>query len=84
MITDYNGVDVNKRREYIEINASYTYIDQILTSHGWNDTFKQTTPDKPLLSMTEDSIDKILYTCHNTIEGSAANKDLEKKIVFSH
>ena len=76
LITDYNGVGVNQRREYIEINAT-DYIDRVITSHGWNDGVKSLTPDKPLAPMPEDSVSKVFVTTHNTIEGSAAHKDLE-------
>ena len=33
LINDYNGVDIDQRKEYIEVNAS-SYIDRVITSHG--------------------------------------------------
>ena len=83
MINDYNGVDVNQQKEYIEITAS-NYIDLVFTSHGWNDTVKTLAPVKPLAPMPEDSVFKVFVTTHNIIEGSAAHKDLEKKMGFSY
>ncbi|OEU20201.1 hypothetical protein FRACYDRAFT_236271 [Fragilariopsis cylindrus CCMP1102] len=83
LINDYNGVDVNQCKEYIEINAS-NYIDRDFTLHGLNDGFKLPTPDKPLSPMPYDSIAKVFDTSNSTVEGSAANKDLEKKaLLFS-
>ena len=83
LVTNYNGVDVNQREEYIEVNASNN-IDLLLTSCGWNDSVKRLTPDKPLTPMPEDSVSKIFVTTHNKIEGSAVHEDLEKKIGFSY
>ena len=83
LVNDYNNVDVNQQKEYIEITAT-NYIDRVVTSYGWNDTNKSLTPDKPLAPMLEDSISKVFVTTHNKIEGSAAHKDLEKKIIFSY
>ena len=83
LITDYNGVGVTQRREYIELNAT-EYIDRVITSHGWDGGVKSLTPDKPLAPMPEDSVSKVFVTTHNTIEGSAAHEDLEKKMGFSY
>ena len=83
MINDYKGVDINQRKKYIEVNAS-SYIDQVLTSHGWNDSVKPLTPDKPLAPMPEDPVSKVFVTTHNTIEGSADREDCEKKMGFSY
>ena len=78
MINDYNGVDANQRRCYTKITA-VNYIDRVVTFHGWNDTVKSLTPDKPLALMREDSV-SVFVTTHNTIEGSAAHEDLEEKM----
>ena len=48
------------------------------------DTVKSLIPDKLLASMPEDFIYKVYVTTHNTIEGSACHKDLEKKMGFSY
>ena len=40
--------------------------------------------DNPLAPMPEDSISKVFVPTHNTIEGSAAHKDLKKKMGFSY
>ena len=55
LINNYNGVDINQQREYIEVTAT-NYIDRVITSHGWNDTVKRLTPDEPLALMPEDSV----------------------------
>ena len=34
MITRFNGVDIDQRREYIKIHNT-TYIDQIINKHPW-------------------------------------------------
>ena len=52
LVIDFNGVDVNQQKEYIEVNA-FDYINQILTSHGWIDSVKRLIPDKPLVPMLE-------------------------------
>ena len=33
LVTDYNGVDVNQCKEYIELHCS-NYIDRVVRSHG--------------------------------------------------
>ena len=82
LINDHNGADVNQRREHIKFIAA-NYIDLVVTSHGWNDTVKSLTLDKPLVPMPEDYISKVFVTTHKTIEGTAAHKDLKKKMGFS-
>ena len=83
LINDYNNVEVNQCKEYIEINTS-NYIDQFVTSQGRNDGFKHPTPVKPLSPMPEDSIANVFDTTNSPVEDSAAHKDLEKKMGFSY
>ena len=83
MIKNYNSVDVYQCREYIEINAS-NYIDRLLTSQCWNETFKYITPAKSLSPMAEDSFTKVIDTTHNSIKGSATHRNLEKKMGFCY
>ena len=83
LINDYNGAIINQQRKYIKTTAT-NHIDWVVTSHGWNDTVKSLNPDKPLAPMSEHSLYKVFVTTHNTIEGSATHKNLEKKMCFNY
>ena len=40
-LEDFNGIDVNQHKEYIEISCP-DYIDRVIRSHGWEYDFRYT------------------------------------------
>ena len=83
LIKDFNGIDVNQTKEYIQINCS-DYIDRVLTSHDWQDMH-----DTGILApLPEDSVTKMYAEVIGESgggprEGTTEHAILEKKIGFS-
>ena len=79
LLQDYDSVDVNQCKEYIEIHFT-NYINHVFTSHGWN-ILSNSTSMKPPFSIPEDCI-HIFFTTNYTIEGSPEHEALEDKKGF--
>ena len=88
-LKDFNGVDVNKFQEYIEI-ACPDYIDRVIRSHGWENDFnigKQ--GDRPSSPLPEVCIHKMYESFLGTgtggpAEGTKEHHKLETDMGFSY
>ena len=82
--SDYNGIDIDERREYVELNC-HNYIDRMLISHGWNKPAVHENSKRPGSPIPDDVISTI-YTESKLgpQEGSSQHQKLEDEMGFSY
>ena len=86
MIKDFNGIDVNQTKAYIQVNCP-DYIDRVLKSHNWDTT--QDVGTRPLAPLPEDAVNKMYAKVLGPSnggprEGTAEHIILRKKVGFSY
>ena len=82
LITDFNGIDVEQSRDFIEISCS-NYIDRIMTSHGWETDRRMQPSNKPLSPLPTEVLTH-LQNHKGPIEGTKEHRELQDKMGFSY
>ena len=82
LITDFNGIDVEQSRDYIQISCG-NYIDRIYTSHNWNDDRSMKPASKPIAPLPTDTLHS-LSVLAGYAEGTPEHQALEDKKGFSY
>ena len=82
LINDFNGIDIAQTNSYIKISCA-TYIDRLVTSHGWQEDRKLKCDAKTIAPLNTEAL-KQVYEQKGPLEGTAEHLILEKKSGFSY
>ena len=82
LVTDFNGIDVEQSRDFIEISCS-NYIDRIMTSHGWETDKMMQPSDKPVSPLPTEVLTQ-LQKHTGPSEGTNEHQNLQDKMGFSY
>jgi hypothetical protein len=82
-ITDFNGIDINQTKDYIELSCS-NYIDRIMTSHGWTKDKAMQPLSKPIAPLNTETLHQIGKHNNGPKEGTAEHQALEERQGFSY
>ena len=78
---DYNGVDINQTKHYIEISCP-GYIDCVNRAHGWEHPGPDKITSQPTLPMPERALD-VIYKDQGPLEGSPEYRALQNSYTIS-
>ena len=82
LIDDFNGIDVLQTNRYTQLSCS-SYIDRLITSHGWQEDRKMKEFTKPMSPISSTSLLQI-FSHKGPKEGTKEHQEIEEKNKFSY